>query len=396
MEYRIYKYLIPFALLLFLSCNRQNREVGLLDECSVIATKNLTASGDTVIVCDIASVKESMIIPLSKLIDSLEIIRLESIDTAMINPMVIDITDNYIGINSYLSYKLFTRLGKYLCDIGHRGQGPGEHTYLYDSQIDEENKRIYLLPWAAKNIFVYDLGGNFVRNIPLPYLVHKGILNLDTEQQHISIVQLPFGEGNQPLAWTQDFEGRIIHESKLKYLDLCPDYSNEVKTQKVDKNRRLADFYLYDCVPRIDSLYYYDALENRCIPRFTVKFPSDEVPRHVYYEFLNYYMVEIINRDPYTWVVNKRLIVNKSTLEGGQFKIIIDELGGIPLNENPLDASRFDRFIWCVEPGKLQTMIDEQLSHKESMAPKDVSRLVDFSNSISENDNNYILLGKWK
>lgn len=396
MEYRIYKYLIPFALLLFLSCNRQNREVGLLDECSVIATKNLTASGDTVIVCDIASVKESMIIPLSKLIDSLEIIRLESIDTAMINPMVIDITDNYIGINSYLSYKLFTRLGKYLCDIGHRGQGPGEHTYLYDSQIDEEDKRIYLLPWAAKNIFVYDLGGNFVRNIPLPYLVHKGILNLDTEQQHISIVQLPFGEGNQPLAWTQDFEGRIIHESKLKYLDLCPDYSNEVTSQKVDKNRRFSDFYLMSCVPRVDSLYYYDTMGNRCIPKLTVNFPDNEVPIHFYYDFYDYYMIDIVDNNVTTWDINKRVFINKSTLRGGQFKIVMDELGGIPLEGSLPERSRFDYFVYCIEPGKLQVMIEERLSHKELMASEDVLKLEKLNNSISENENNYILLGKWK
>lgn len=396
MKYRASKYLVPLALF-FLSCNTQNKEVvGLLDKCSVIATKNIATSGDTVIVCDVASVKKAITIPLSRLIDSLEIIRLESIDTAMINPVNIDITDNYIGVNSQFSYKLFTRAGKYLTDIGRRGQGPGEYTFVYDSQIDEKNKRIYLLPWTTKNLFVYDLGGRFLRNISLPYLVHKCILNIDIRRQHISVVQLPFGEGNDPLAWTQDFEGRIIHEVKPKYLDLWPDYSNEVMTRKVDKSKRLTDFYLFSCVPRVDSLYYYDVVRNRCIPKFTVKFPGNEVPLHIYYEFPDYYMVDILNRNLFVKDVNKRLFIDKSTLKGGQLKIVIDELGGIPLNQNTLENCRFDYFMYCVEPGKLQTMIEERLSHKELMTPEEVSKLVKLNNSISEDDNNYILLGKWK
>lgn len=54
MQYNACKYFALFILLLFLSCSKQqHREgVGLLDECSVIAAKNITAIGDTVVVCD--------------------------------------------------------------------------------------------------------------------------------------------------------------------------------------------------------------------------------------------------------------------------------------------------------------------------------------------------------
>lgn len=401
MHCKIYKYLVFLALLLLLSCSKQHKEVvGLLDECSVIAAKNITKAGDTVVVCDISSVKESMIIPLSKLVDSLEIICLESIDTAMINPVNIDITDNYIGVNSYGAYKLFTRKGKYLTDIGRRGRGPGEYVAVYDSQIDEENERVYLMPWASQNLLVYDLKGDFLKKIPLPYRIHKAVLNINAKQQRISIVQMPFGEGDEALAWTQNLEGQVIHENKSRYLDLWPDYSNEIPTQKIDKEGRYVDFYLYACVPRTDSLYYYDTKTNRCIPKFTANFPNNEIPRHVYYEFSNYYMVDVIHDNPYAWDIDSRILIDKSTFKGGKFKIIIDQLGGIPWEEQTaekgIDWSRFDYFVYCIEPGKLQLMIEEQLSHKERISPEVTSTLMDFSNSISEDDNHYVLLGKWK
>lgn len=307
MYYKVYICLVSLTVLFCLSCNKQNKEsAGLLDECSVIATKTVTDSGDTVITCDVASVKESMIIPLSKLIDSLEIIRLENIDTAMIKPVVVDITDNHIGINSYSAYKLFTRDGKYLTDFESQRQDFDKYPFAYDSQIDEGNHSVYILPWTSK------------------------------------------------------------------------------------------DMHLYACVPRADTLYYYDAMANKCIPKFTAKFPNDNVLRHIYYEFSNYYMVDIIKSSPYTWIVDKHIIINKSTLKGGKYEIIIDQLGGIPLEVEGVNCSRSDYFIYCIEPRKLKAMIGEQLSYKERMTSEDISKLMELTNSISENDNTYILLGKWK
>lgn len=401
MKYKIYKYL--FVALLLCSCGKQGKEgAGLLSKCNVIATKTVTSAGDTVVVCDVASVKESMIIPLSKLVDSLEIIRLESIDTAMINPVNIDITNKYIGANAYNAYKLFTRKGKYLTDIGRRGQGPGEYTSIYDAKIDEENERIYLIPWTTQNLLVYDLKGNYLKDIPLSYRIRKAVIDINTNQQRISIVQTPFDgdEENATLAWTQDFEGKVLHENQSRHLDLWPDYCNEISTQKIDKEGRYIDFHLFAWLPRADSLYYYDTKTGRCIPKFTANFPSDITPRHVYYEFPYHYMVDVLDDNSYAWVINKRIIIDKATLQGGKFKIVIDQLGGIPWEEQSeqkgIDWSRFDYFVYCIEPGKLQTMIEERLAHKERMNSETISKLTDFCNSISEDNNHYVMIGKWK
>ena len=56
MRKNIYECLIAFVLLVSLfSCSKHTKEsVGVFNGCCVIATKDVTASGDTVIVCDLS------------------------------------------------------------------------------------------------------------------------------------------------------------------------------------------------------------------------------------------------------------------------------------------------------------------------------------------------------
>ena len=220
------KNLKPFIFLLvsiflLMACKEEQSggNASLIDKCSVIATREVTEAGDTVVVCDMAKVKEKVTLPLSQLVDSLELIRLESIDTAMVgtNILSIDLTDNYIGINSTYSYKLFARNGKYLRDIGQIGQGPGEYVMIYYSQIDEAYDRIYLLPWDAFGILVYDLQGNFIEKISLPYMVPKGVMKIDTKSERVSVVKLPWGEDDSPTVWVQDFNGKVLQGNRARW-----------------------------------------------------------------------------------------------------------------------------------------------------------------------------------
>lgn len=101
-----------------LSCKDKEASGGLFDQCSVIATRKVM-DGDTLIACDVAAVKESFLLPLSQLVDSFEIVRLENIDEALVNGGHITLSENYIGIRNYESgsYKLFNRQGKFIHTI---------------------------------------------------------------------------------------------------------------------------------------------------------------------------------------------------------------------------------------------------------------------------------------
>lgn len=59
-----------------------------------------------------------------------------------------------------------TARGIFLTNIGAIGQGPGEYQMVYDVKLDEANNRIYILPWNASQLLVYDLQGNVLDPIP--------------------------------------------------------------------------------------------------------------------------------------------------------------------------------------------------------------------------------------
>ena len=85
---------------------------------------------DSVVVCNLDLIKDTLNIPLSQLIDDFKIIKLDSKDEALVKSYFTHITDNYIGVYSgrMIPYKLFDKEGNFLRTIGSIGQGPNEYT----------------------------------------------------------------------------------------------------------------------------------------------------------------------------------------------------------------------------------------------------------------------------
>lgn len=115
------------------SCTeREREEVDVLGNCPIIASRVVTAQGDTVVSCRVVDVKETITLPLSDIVDSLEIIKLDNRDEALIGSYALLVGNRYIGARYVRQpYKLFTRQGQFVCDVGTVGQGPGEYTTRY-------------------------------------------------------------------------------------------------------------------------------------------------------------------------------------------------------------------------------------------------------------------------
>ncbi len=400
---------VAMAMLLCLSCKENTRsEESLIDRCSVIATQEVTEAGDTVVVCDMAKVKEKVTLPLSQLVDSLEFIRLESIDAAMIgDDPDIELTEHYIGIRLWDAYKLFTRQGKYVADIGQKGQGPGEYIDVQYSQIDEANNRIYLIPFMGNRILVYDLEGNHLgKNIPLAYLTHSPVINVRTDKRQVTVVQARWERGKEmPAVWVQDFEGNVLRHNYMEALNEgWMDFEDErysirfgdmARSGRMAQGTDITDFYVFASHPRVDSLYHYDASVNRAAPKFTVAFRENYL--HMYHETPRYYLAQLrITGKFYPNNFTGILLVDKSTLKGAQIEIRADELGGIILPLKQRLQMDYRYFIVYVEPDQLLMLLEERLKEKDKMSKEDLAKITELMNTISDDDNNYLLIGKWK
>lgn len=377
-----------FLLAFILSACESDKSSPSLDNSPVVAYKD----SNGVVVCDVASVKDTVDMPLSKFCSDFEIIRLENSDDALVGNGPVWISEHYIGIfsGSVNAYKLFNRKGDFLCDIIKQGQGPNEFLYgILDSYIDETEEKVYILTYKASKIMVFDMRGNPLESIPLPFEAHKGQMKINVKERTLIMLALPFDD--TPFAvWKQDFSGNVIQSIPAGQFVISPsDYSNEIDSRS---NGNAIDYYIVSVMPRIDSLYHYNERNNTLTPRFTVNYPND-VKDHGYAELPGYYVLSqnLYRRD--SALPTRDIFIDKKTQKGAYVRYKLDLLGDI----------ESDYFVWFhrgygianTHPSNLKEKLDAALE-KENLSDAMRKKLTELNNSITDEDNNVVLIGKLK
>lgn len=171
--------------------------------------------------------------------------------------------------------KLYDRAtGKFLCDVGAIGRGPGEYLNTYGSpRIDEKDGTIWLLPWQTKTLLGYDLSTDkFKKEIPLKYEVPKGQFQVDSKAGTVTVAALPFRDIVPMIAWKQDMQGNVLWEIPSGHLALTPDFSNEI--QSTGNLQGIFDLSIITWGGGNDSLYVID--EGSLRPVYTIDFNTKE------------------------------------------------------------------------------------------------------------------------
>lgn len=387
------------AIFIFVSCGG---EMGVKrdEKSGAIASRVITMQGDTVLSCNVADVKDTIELPLSSVVDSLEIIRLDNQSGQAENIGTVIMSDNYIGIKLALwraGYNLYTRKGEYVCTLNFTDAGKKDRLNIYDVQIDEEHERIYFLPWPDKQVWAYDLKGNYLGTIPLAYRLNKGGLHVDTDEQQVAIVQMPFNGENAPIAWTQDFDGNLIHQKQDSVWDVWPDYSNEVTVSVHEQ-----DFMAFSIFgPGIandmvtDTLYHYYFKKNVLNPKVVISTVGTEVCGANMAEYPRFYTAKLFKMGAAYYTFMGKLMIDKRTLQCHYYNIKNDLLSGIPIEGDFYETG----FIANMKAADLKAAIAKRLREGEidlKLTAKDRIFLQNLGNEIVENDNNYIVFGKYK
>lgn len=370
-----------------------------------IVAEQIDVNGHPLIVCHPEKLTDSIRIPLSQLVEDLEIVRLENKDDAYVRNTSIRISDNYILLHSSrnMPFKLFDRQGKFVCNIGSVSRLPGGYSQIYDFQLDEAHNRIYLMPWNATELKVYDLQGHVQPSIPLnnpdekPWKLPKSVFHVDGDKQEVTVFTLPW-ENNPRMVWVQDFQGRVLKEQAPTPFNLTNTYSYEIHH---NYNTPHFDFSLLDFAPqKEDTLYHYESATNRLLPAFTLDFPEGKIQIHDHQELPTCFIGTLIGRMEevgFTTTETRNhidFIVDKRTLRGGRYQVYNDFLGNIPVYW--MDESRHGYYARNLSPAMLKEELEAALLRNDltpAMRQK-VSRLVE---SIDvKRDNNYLMIGKLK
>ena len=355
------------------------------------------------------------VMSLGDLMESYEIIRLDNRDEALIKtyPYGVYVTDNYILLRPadvVSPVKLFTRKGRYVADIGGVGQGPGEYLYLFSWLVDEKENRIYLGPGRADKVLVYDLKGNYLPDEVIRFgeIVHKSQIWVDYDKKNVVVVTLPFSANvnsnfaiNKNVCWVQNRDGDIVHRIPVNHYGLIGDYSNGlVACRNVDA----ISFSIFEdpmLRTRPDTLYHYDAVKNIITPRFTIDHvvSENQSASTVLYETSRSYWARVT-------LYPNDISSNSSPVRLTTFNVCVSKKDG--------SVKRIDRFTndflglsypfltmrngyVCIsyDPLELMDALDKVLTQTD-LKPEIRKRATGLRNSLHENDNDILMIGKLK
>ena len=404
-RYFFYPFLFLFSVAMFASCSLSVPKERDIIEDSAFRSVDLRIIEKT----------KGTVMSLGDLMESYEIIRLDNRDEALIKtyPYGVYVTDNYILLRPadvVSPVKLFTRKGRYVADIGGVGQGPGEYLYLFSWLVDEKENRIYLGPGRTDKVLVYDLKGNYLPDEVIRFgeIVHKSQIWVDYDKKNVVVVTLPFFANvnsnfaiSKNVCWVQNREDDIVHRIPVNHYGLIGDYSNALVARR---NVDAISFSISE-VPmlrtRPDTLYHYDAVKNIITPCFTIDHVVSENQSActVLYETSRSYWAQVT-------LYPNNLSSSVSSVRLPAFNVCVSKKDG--------NVRRIDRFTdpllglshlflmmnngyICIsyDPLELMDALDKVLTQTD--LESDVrKRATDLRNSLHENDNDILIIGKLK
>jgi hypothetical protein len=329
--------------------------------------------GNDVVICPIDKVTDTIHLPLSSLVESCEMVKLQTSDDALFDyARHTLISDKYICIKSYGNFpvKLFDRNGQFIRNIGAIGRGPGEYSSLGGMQFDQDGNHLYLIPEInARKILVYDVEGNHLKDIPLVFTQRKFKAFLSPDSI-ITILSMPI-KNDSAVCFQQTFDGKLIQKVPPPSYLISRDYNGEVFTSNSPNA-----YAFYNTVS--DTLYHYNTVKNIVEPKFALSYGEGKKAHGIYSELPGFY-----------YCFN--ILVDKKTLDAKYFDIKNDFFGGI----NALPQFSRGYFINDVTAIYLKQQLDKAITNKK-LTDQMRQKLTDLNNSLSPDDNNVIFFGKLK
>ena len=359
----------------------------------------------------------------SELMESVEIIQLDTAREAYIVVNSLSVSENFLLATNAKEAKLFQRSdGKYLSNIGRRGQGPGEFNIVDGGMIDEINGRIYLSDMVADHLIAYDFKGKHLPDeaIRLPNVPSWKEVYLNGNKDSVLVFVSPKEAGylvrfrerieqeeDIYVCWQQDLKGNVSQGIPADRI-VMPIEANGQNRIYVSHLSPESPIYTYVVHQREvyqgDTLFHYNKNLNLFYPAYTTNFPhnnhslilSTESPLH-------YYSTHQVYKEGAQKTLDNmekcRLVqVDKKTGEARYIRLVNDYLGGLEVSAIEFRRSMKDNFVFIRYSNiwKLKEQLEKALANNSSMPVSVRERITKLKDSLHEDSNDVIVLCTFK
>ena len=327
---------------------------------------------------------DTLTIPLSSLVEGCELVLLENIEEALFKPWKTTITEKYIGVmQENGSYKLFRRSGKFLCNVGSVGQGPGEYFIICDDIIDEENELIYLAPFIGSKIFVYNTSGRFLKNIEMPQSMVSPRMFLS--DNILTVVYIAPATMNSMVTQINIHTEQVLNE-----------FTTQIPQQGQDityNSRNIKS--IYDIVhAAFDTIYHIDISNNSVRPIFIMSYNSSEELVKLHNQLNKDLILSSIRRKGFG--ITEFVVTDMKNKKSSWVKVKNDYFGNF---DAPIFIDKFNFnngfYVNNIQPEQLMENIEQRLT-ESNCTEKDKQILQKTLSTLKENNNNVVFIGKIK
>ena len=359
-------------------------------------------------------------IKLSDLMESVEIVQLDnSTDEAYTGIFKLGISDNYLVTSTpqNIPVKLFSRKdGRFIRNIGAKGQGPGEYITIWNIMIDEVKERIHLGSPFNDEVCTYDLKGKYhaEETINLPRGVrNKYVMYLEKEENRAIVFNMPCTlyergntrtEGEKNTCWIQDLKGNIWDSIPITNSLSLPRGSSSIWASHVNEKLPIYSFALCPILyVRPDTLYHYNSSTNLLYPVYT---PNTETALNIFTTSvespLHYYTIQGFYEkgrgiNPEFLQEWKIIQVDKKSAKGRYIRLVNDLLGDIEIVSYDFFQNIKDNYAYIIyDPLDLKEQLEEALETNTDMSEEVRKRVINMMNTLTEDSNDVLVICKFK
>lgn len=234
---------------------------------------------------------------LSMFVDSVVYVQLESSEKSLINRQpVIELTEDFIVVRNWVRGEpplllVFERkTGKFLREIGKRGNGPDEYSSVPESFFNQTQKTIYTLDVNDK-ILTYNLQGEIKYNFKIPEQFQTEVEGFPSTLSSVSFYT--YLDSNTFVSYVQNYTGnekkKIILFSSDTIIKIFPNYLSWERTPSRTINVVTPVFYHFDnrlffMEPFNDTLF--EVKNSKMNPRFVFSLGKYGIPYALQNEYI--------------------------------------------------------------------------------------------------------------